>query len=128
MARRAVSNTPRSEAMPNQQRTVTLNVNLTPPVTIIGGDINVDPGEDIEITWKPADGQTGWSFSKITLSDKHTPLPNPPFSRVQVANDKIKVDDDNKQSGDNGTWNYSICVTQGTSQYWSDPEIINKGN
>ena len=112
--------------MPSQTRTVTLDVNATPPVTILGGDIVLNSGEEAEIEWSPAEGESGWTFSKITLSDQVTSLPDPPFSDVSVSDDEISVKDDNTSSVDNGTWNYSICVVQGTTEYWSDPEIINK--
>jgi hypothetical protein len=112
--------------MPKQSRTVSLNVNNTPPVTIAGGDIILTMGETDDLEWTPAQGQAGWSFSNITLSDKTSALPNPPFSDIDVNDNKIKIKDTNTSSVDVGQWGYSICVTQGNSTYWSDPEIINK--
>jgi len=106
--------------------TVTLNTNANPPVTVVEGNLSVGK-HDYRIIWKPASGETGWTFKAITQPDRFSALTNPPFTCVSVSSGQIVVDDDNKHDVDHGTWSYSICVTDGTNNYWSDPEIINKG-
>ena len=106
--------------------TVTLDTNDTPPVTVVEGNLSVGK-HDYIIVWKPAAGQSGWTFKKITQADQESALTNPPFTSVTVTPGQITVEDDNKHKVDHGTWSYSICVTAGGQDYWSDPEIINKG-
>jgi hypothetical protein len=66
-------------------------------------------------------------FADIKQPDKQSALPNPPFSPPSITDTQITVTDDNKEVGDHGTFSYSICVKVGSTPYWSDPEIINRG-
>jgi hypothetical protein len=111
-------------------RTKTLHVRLntasTPPVTI---------GEDsMAVGQAPIRAGVGSRHGPVRLGVRRhqaarqgAPLPNPPFSTPSISNSQIIVTDDNKDSDDHGTFSYSICVKVGSTPYWSDPEIINRG-
>ena len=105
---------------------VTLDTTLTPPVSVVEGDLSVGKHR-YQITWLPAEGQSGWTFTKITQADQSSALPDPPFSGVTVSDGQITLQDDNKHGLDHGRFSYSIQVKSGDHYYWSDPEIINKG-
>lgn len=105
---------------------VKLNTTATPPVTVVEDSTAVGKHR-YELNWVPASGESGWVFADIKQSDKVTPLPNPPFSTPTIAPSQISVTDDNKHDDDHGTFAYSICVKVGSTPYWSDPEIINRG-
>jgi hypothetical protein len=105
---------------------VTLDTTKTPPVTVVEGNLSVGKHR-YSVSWIPAAGESGWTFTQITQADQSSPLTDPPFSNVSVTDGQISLQDDNKDSGDHGTYSYSIQVASGGSTYWSDPEIINKG-
>jgi hypothetical protein len=111
-------------------RTKTLHVRLdtaaTPPVTVVE-DTQPVGKHRYELQWVPDAGQSGWVFADIKEPDQVTPLPNPPFSTPAISNLQITVTDDNKGDDDHGHFQYSICVKVGSTAYWSDPEIINRG-
>jgi hypothetical protein len=111
-------------------RTKTLHVRLntasTPPVTIVEDSMAVGKHR-YELQWVPDPGQSSWVFADIKQPDKVTPLPTPPFSTPSISDSQITVTDDNTESDDHGTFSYSICVKVGSTPYWSDPEIINRG-
>ena len=111
-------------------RTKTLQVRLdttaTPPVTVVQ-DTQPVGRHHYQLNWVPDTGQSGWVFADIKQPDKTTPLPNPPFSTPTINDAQITVLDDNKHPEDHGTYSYSIAVKVGTTTYWSDPEILNRG-
>jgi hypothetical protein len=105
---------------------VKLDTTATPPVTVLESSKRVGT-HDVELNWVPAAGESGWVFSAITQPDQVTALPNPPFSAPTITDSQITVIDDNRHGEEPGTYAYSICVKVGTTPYWSDPEIINRG-
>ena len=105
---------------------VRLDTNARPPVTVVEDSLSLGQ-HNFEIQWVPDTGQSGWVFDNITQPDQQTPLPDPPFGPATITDSQITVEDGNKAAGDHGTFNYSICVKVGTTPYWSDPEIINRG-
>jgi hypothetical protein len=105
---------------------VRLDTAATPPVTVLQDTQEVGKHR-YELRWVPASGQLNWVFADIKQPDRVTPLPNPPFSAPAISDSQITVTDDNKHDEDHGAFQYSICVKVGTTTYWSDPEIINRG-
>jgi hypothetical protein len=106
---------------------VRLDPSLKPPVSVVENTQEVGKHR-YELRWVPAPGQSDWVFADIKQPDKMTPLPDPPFSAPVIADTQISVTDDNRHDDDHGAFRYSICVKVGPTTYWSDPEIINRGN
>jgi hypothetical protein len=116
----------KEDGMKTKTLHVRLDTTATPPVTVVEDSVSLGQ-HNFDINWVPDSGQSGWVFDQITQSDQRTALPDPPFAAPTITPGQITVQDSNKAPVDHGTFQYSICVKVGTTPYWSDPEIINRG-
>jgi hypothetical protein len=111
--------------MATKTLTVSYKAGETPPVVVSPSTIHIHKNKERTLEWVREAGAT-WTFSAIEQANGD-PLPDPPFSGLQVTDAQMSVTDDNTSAADRGSWSYKVGIVVNGTTIWSDPQIINKG-